>query len=134
MLALGHAKDLWHGEVTSLFRKLTDDGWNFYTSDYVLDELITLLFRKEHYNEAVRFMKSIFLASDSGRINILKITSEHFSEAWTLREKLDDKPKISFTDLTSAVVMESNKIRTVLTEDDHFLQIGYDLMKIPDIS
>ena len=79
-------------------------------------------------------MGGIFLASDSGRINILKITSEHFSEAWKLREKLDDKPKISFTDLTSVVVMKAKDIQTVLSEDDHFLQIGYDLMKIPDIS
>ena len=119
-LALGHAKDPWHNEV--------------YTSDYILDELITLLFRREHYEEAVRFINSIFFASDSAWINILKITSEHFSEAWKLREKLDDKPKISFTDLTSAVVMKSNNIQTVLTDDDHFLQIGYDLMRIPDIS
>ncbi len=41
-LALGHAKDPWHSEVTSLFRKLTDDGWAFYTSDYVLDEFMKI--------------------------------------------------------------------------------------------
>ena len=104
-LALGHAKDPWHNEVVSLFKKVKDEEKSFYTSDYILDELITLLFRREH-----------------------------FSEAWKLREKLDDKPKISFTDLTSAVVMKSNNIQTVLTDDDHFLQIGYDLMRIPDIS
>lgn len=133
-LALGHAKDPWHNEVVSLFKKVKDEEKSFYTSDYILDELITLLFRREHYEEAVRFINSIFFASDSAWINILKITSEHFSEAWKLREKLDDKPKISFTDLTSAVVMKSNNIQTVLTDDDHFLQIGYDLMRIPDIS
>ena len=30
--------------------------------------------------------------------------------------------------------MKSNNIQTVLTDDDHFLQIGYDLVRIPDIS
>lgn len=70
-LALGHAKDPWHNEVVSLFKKVKDEEKSFYTSDYILDELITLLFRREHYEEAVRFINSIFLKHGSFAKNLM---------------------------------------------------------------
>ncbi len=36
-----------------------------YTSDYVLDELITLLFRREVFEEATRFVQGILAAAVS---------------------------------------------------------------------
>ena len=42
-----------------------------------------------------------------------------------------DKPKISFTDLTSMVIMRDRNIKKVLTDDDHFTHLGMDLQKVP---
>jgi predicted nucleic acid-binding protein len=41
------------------------------------------------------------------------------------------KPKISFTDLASIVIMRDRNIKKVLTDDDHFTHVGMDLQKVP---
>jgi hypothetical protein len=35
------------------------------------------------------------------------------------------------TDLTSMVVMKEPRIKDVLTEDDHFIQVGMGLRRVP---
>jgi predicted nucleic acid-binding protein len=45
--------------------------------------------------------------------------------------KLQDKPQISFTDLTSMVAMSELDITNILTEDDHFMQMGMDFRTLP---
>jgi predicted nucleic acid-binding protein len=42
-LALGHRRDPHHLEVKKFYQGLRDQGVAIYTSDYVLDELVTLL-------------------------------------------------------------------------------------------
>ena len=41
-----------------------------------------------------------------------------------LRLKYLDKPQISFTDLTSMLIMQEFDIYRILTEDAHFTQVG----------
>ncbi|HXA63842.1 MAG TPA: hypothetical protein VNV82_01755 [Bryobacteraceae bacterium] len=51
--------------------------------------------------------------------------------AWKLRLRYKDKPKVSFTDLTRFVVMRENHIRRVVTADAHFGQIGLGFQILP---
>ncbi len=48
-----------------------------------------------------------------------------------MRLKYADKPLISFTDLSSMVVMKELEISLVLTGDDHFNQVGMEFIKVP---
>jgi len=128
-LALGHRRDALHQEVKAFYQALQKEGVLCYTTDYVLDEAITLLFRREVFKEAVHFIEGIFQAVEEGRLTVERITSERFSSAWKLRKQFQDKPKISFTDLTSMVIMEEKGIKRVLTEDEHFLQVGMGFQK-----
>jgi len=130
-LALGHRRDARHQEVKAFYQALQKEGSLCYTTDYVLDETITLLFRREVFEEAIRFMEGIFQSVEERRLIIERVTSERFSSAWRLRKKFQDKPKISFTDLTSMVIMEEQGIKSVLTEDEHFLQVGMGFQKAP---
>ena len=130
-LALGHRRDALHQEVKAFYRALQKEGSLCYTTDYVLDETITLLFRQEVFEEAIRFMEGIFQSAEERRLIIERVTSERFSSAWRLRKQFQDKPKISFTDLTSMVIMEEKGIKSVLTEDEHFLQVGMGFQKAP---
>lgn len=41
------------------------------------------------------------------------------------------EPRISFTDLTSMVVMEERGITDILTEDTHFAQVGMGFRILP---
>jgi len=130
-LALGHRRDARHQEIRALYQTLRKEGARLYTTDYVLDEVITLLFRREIIEETIPFTEGIFQAGQAGRLIIERITSHHFTAAWELRKKFQDKPRISFTDLTSMVIMQERGIERILTEDDHFLHIGMGLQKVP---
>ena len=123
-MALGHQKDNRNQEIVSLYKDWLRRGAVIYTSDFVLDETVTLLFRREIFEEAIQFMEGIFLAAEGGRITVERVTSNRFASAWNLRKRFNDKPLISFTDLTTMAIMKELKIKEILTDDKHFLQIG----------
>jgi predicted nucleic acid-binding protein len=130
-VALGHRKDARHHKVKALYKEMRSQGGRLYTSDYVLDELITLLFRREVFKEAVRFVEGLFHASEQRLLTIERITSDRFASTWALRTKLQDKPRISYTDLSSMAVMEELGIERVLTDDEHFEHVGMGFRKCP---
>jgi predicted nucleic acid-binding protein len=101
------------------------------TTDYVLDETITRLFSATSFAAARRFVDGIYEASRQGLLDIEQVTPERFSRAWRLRLRYDDKPRISFTDLTSFVVMRELEIHRVLTGDAHFEQVGLGFVRLP---
>jgi len=101
------------------------------TTDYVLDETLTRLFAVTPYLNARRFAEAIFQASESGRVEIERITPERFQAAWQLRLRYRDKPRISFTDLTSFVVMKEMRLTSVISGDAHFEHAGLGFRRIP---
>jgi uncharacterized protein len=129
-LALGHRRDQCHLQVLELFQNLRSGKILIHTSDYVLDEVITLLFKREIFQEAVNFVEGIYAAAKLEQVIIHPITPEIFQKTWHLRLKYQDKPLISFTDLTSMVVMQEQEIQSVLTMDDHFIQVGLGFLKV----
>jgi predicted nucleic acid-binding protein len=50
---------------------------------------------------------------------------------YKLRLQLRDKPRISFTDMTSMIVMREQGIRRVLTADTHFQQVSMGFETLP---
>lgn len=130
-IALGQRKEPRHEEVTKIYRSLRARQIPTYTSDYVLDEVITLLFRREPFDEAVRFLEAILQAGHQGYLSLVYITPEYFTKAWALRRRFQDKPMISYTDLTSMVIMQDLGINRVLTKDEHFVQVGMGFLALP---
>ncbi len=96
-----------------------------------MDEVITLLFRRESFKEAVQFFQAILDSANQGYLSLVRITPEYFVEAWDLRRRFTDKPLISFTDLSSIVVMRDLQIKRVITEDEHFLKVGMGFQLLP---
>ena len=101
------------------------------TTDYVLDETMTRLFSVKPFAQARRFTEGIFEASRQELVDIEHITPERFRHAWRLRLRYHDKPRISFTDLTSFVVMRELGLRHVLTGDTHFEHVGMGFVRLP---
>ena len=102
-----------------------------YTTDYILDETITLLFRHLPFETAKEGLEKIEGGTSENYLIIEWITKERFEKVKNLRLKFQDKPRISFTDLTSMVVMKELRIKDVLTEDDHFTQVGMGFRRMP---
>lgn len=120
-----------HSEVKNFYRDFRQQKGTVYTSDFVLDETITLLFRSLPFSEAKEFLTDVRDATEGGYLRLEKITQERFNKAKDFRLKYQDKPLISFTDLTSMVVMEECSISEILTEDAHFIQVGMGFKRIP---
>ena len=70
-------------------------------------------------------------AISQGYLILENINPQRFDKAKKLRLRFKDKPRISFTDITSMVIMEERGIRQILTDDNHFIQVGMGFQKIP---
>jgi len=120
-----------HREVRSFYRNFRLRGGMVYTTDYVLDETFTLLFRRLSSDSAVLFINFLDSAIRQGYLILLWTSPERFEAAKQLRLQFRDKPMISFTDFTSMVVMRELAIKSILTEDEHFFQVGMGFKKVP---
>jgi predicted nucleic acid-binding protein len=128
-LALANDKDPNHRSVRELRREFPNRGW--ITTDYVLDETMTRLFATAPCAQATKFVQGILESAQGGMLNLEFITPERFQAAWKLRLRYKDKPRISFTDLTSFVVMHETRVNRVITGDAHFTQVGLGFEAIP---
>ncbi len=129
-LALSNRKDMHHELAKKGYGEMKASGYRMVTSDYVLDEVITALFKNVVFSSAIEFMESLFAAIKDNQIKLERINETRFKTAWSLRKKYQDKPEISFTDLTSFVLMQELEINSVFTADVHFNQVnlGFEIL------
>jgi predicted nucleic acid-binding protein len=90
------------------------------TTDYVVDELLTLLKIRGEFQRAIRIGASLF-AGEIARIEW--VMPDDVRQAWALFQRYNDKDW-SFTDCVSYVVMERLGVRTAFAFDDDFRQFG----------
>ena len=129
-LALSNRKDVHHELARKSYEEVKTAGYRLVTSDYVLDEVITALFRNVIFASAVQFIESVFTATSNDQIKLERITETRFKVAWLQRKKYQDKPDISFTDFTSFVLMQELVINKVFTGDSHFesVNLGFEIV------
>ncbi len=130
-LCLRDKREARHKEVARFYRQFRQDQGIPYTSDYVLDETFTLLFRRLTFDKAKESLELIDRSILEGFLHLEHITPDRFEQAEKLRLKFRDQPRISFTDLTTIVVMRDEGISQILSEDDHFLHVGMGFQKVP---
>jgi len=101
----------------------------YVTTDYVLTELITQLYRSTSSESAEPFIAAVFSAIESRQYQLELVSTRRFEAAWELRRRYSDKPGISFVDFTSCVVMRELGIQHIFTGDGHFteLNMGFQL-------
>jgi predicted nucleic acid-binding protein len=124
-------RDPSHGAVTDLRRKYGVLKSLWVTTDYVLDEFITRVFSRQHFDRGQLFCERLFQSEKDGLLSIERITPDRFQRAWELRLRHRDKPRISFTDLTSFAVMRELGIRHALTADNHYSQVHLGFQILP---
>jgi predicted nucleic acid-binding protein len=78
-------------------------------------------------------MESLLKSFEHDSFQKIWITPERFEQTLKLRVKYLDKPRISFTDLSSMVVMKELGINQILTDDDHSHLMEMGLIKVPSI-
>lgn len=96
----------------------------FYTSNYILDEALTLLRLRLGHQAAVLFGEDM---RRSKMVRILRVTPPVEDGSWEIFKKYSDK-NFSFTDCTSFALMDQEAISTVFTFDKHFQQYGFQMV------
>jgi predicted nucleic acid-binding protein len=130
-LVLANDNDPAFSAVSTLRINAAGRAGAWVTTDYVLNETLTRLFAAVPFLKARRFAEGIFEASESDLVKIERVTPERFQAAWQLRLRYRDKPRISFTDLTSFVVMKEMALSSVISGDAHFEHAGLGFRRIP---
>jgi uncharacterized protein len=127
-LVLEDSKDPSHQAASRTYAEAASMSGSVFTTNFVLDETISLLFRRRPFEEVARFTRGL-LTSPS--IEIEEITQARFRKAFELRLMFRDKPDISFTDLTTMIVARDLKVTDILTGDRHFIQAGLGFRLLP---
>jgi len=90
------------------------------TTDYIIDETLTLLRARGESTRAIRLGEQFF----SGALaNVYFLTEDDIRETWEAFRMFSDKGW-SFTDCSSKVVMEKLGITQAFCFDHHFVQFG----------
>ncbi len=132
-IALFNKREFRHDQVSEFYKEFRKKRGLIYTSSDVLNETFTSLFRHVYTQQAFHAIEVIDEAVKTNYLMLEWITELHFEKAKELRRRFSDKPLISFTDLTSMVIMENQGITDILTEDDHFLQVGLGFKTVPEV-
>lgn len=111
--AIEYREKIQRGET--IFRRL-------YISNYVLDEVLTILRLRCGHRAAVAFRETM---ESSKAVTVLWIDEVTENKGWQIFKKHEDKD-FSFTDCTSFALMEREVIRTAFAFDRHFSQYGFE--------
>lgn len=120
-LALWDASDEHHQAAARLQEELAGKRRRFVTSEYVVDETITLLLMRHSHTAAVDFLDTV---ERSDALRLEWIGPERFSAGAALFRRHADK-EWSFTDCVSFALMRELGIRDAFTTDHHFRQAGF---------
>jgi len=110
-----------HRRAGQILKRAREKRSGFVTSDYVLDETITLLTARKHGHLIESFL-DVTLHSSACRIEWTD--HEKFSETVSYLLKHQDHAW-SFTDCMSFVLMRKQRLRDALTRDVNFEQAGF---------
>ena len=111
------ATDPAHAAVVEWLEQSTD---TLLTTDYIVDETLTLLLVRGHKDKAIRWAEQI-LAGNLCTVHY--VTESEFLDAWyTFRDYVDKQ--WSFTDCVSKVIVKQLGISQALSLDEHFRQFG----------
>lgn len=117
-------RDRMHARAAEFMADAARVRGRFVTTDYVIDETITLLKARGHGE----LVGPLFEAIDtSAAMRVEWTTSERFQEATTFCLRHSDKAW-SFTDCVSFVVMQSLGLTRALTSAHHFEQVGFQVL------
>lgn len=94
------------------------------TSDYVLDEVATFISQRLRRHEiAVETLVSILASKE---MNLLKVDFATIQSAVDVFKKYNF---LSFTDATTCILLDAQKIRAIATFDDDFAKLGFKVVK-----
>lgn len=117
LIAFANEQDALHHRAVELMQRISD-GTDLFISDYVFNEVVTVLAMKRSARErAIRFGKHLL----NSNIIILHIIKPILQEGWEIFCK---EKNLSFTDATIIATMRQFDIHTLATFDEDFQKLA----------
>jgi len=123
-LACADAADHGHAGCCEARDTALEQGTLLITTDYVIDETLTLMRKRLGLRAAEKWWRQI---ENSSRLRWEWIDIQRAEKARAIFFRHRDKD-YSFTDCASFVVMQESRIRQALTTDSHFRQMGFHVL------
>jgi predicted nucleic acid-binding protein len=120
LIALASTTDQWHRRAAAWARFLRGDC-RFWTTDYVLLEVLDGLARPAHRSDALATHQ--FMSTDP-KVTVISQSGDLFKRGVEFHRARPDKDW-SLTDCISFVVMTDLRLQDALTADRHFEQAGF---------
>lgn len=115
--ALKNKKDPHHADVVSFFKSLPKEGIVCYTSDYIIDEAITLARARLNDHHISLLLAEELLSEKAAKL--IYVAPRYLSRSLEIYRTYSNH-HFSFTDCTSFAIMEDLKIEEALAFDRHF--------------
>ncbi len=112
-------------DVALLFRDEIAGQCQLVVTNYILDELYTLLLMNVGHQRAVDFKGKLDVLVEEGVLEVIWVSEDIATEAWAVFERFNVDKQWSFTDCVSYVVMKQRGITEVFAFDDDFAQMGF---------
>jgi uncharacterized protein len=122
--ALAAKRDPAHRPAVIAYEKLLRAGARVVTTDYIVDETLTLTKARIDAPTTLTLLDRI---ERSQAIDLELLGGDRFLDAKQYFRKHSDHG-YSFTDCTSFVVMDELEIRAALTTDRHFKEAGFEVL------
>jgi len=123
--ALVDSEDNFHGQAKKIWVKLQEDKVVLITSNFIIDETLTVIRVKCGLQKALDFRD--LLAENSQILKIMRVTVDDQAKAWQWFVK--NWSKLSFTDCVSFAVMKRLGLRRAAAFDEHFQRAGFKVEK-----
>lgn len=116
-------RDQFHDRAVAVWERLAKKPVRLLTSNFVVDETITLLARRTTYDFAAARARALL---SSGALTILRPDASDEFAALDRFESFADQ-QVSYTDAVSFVLMQRRGLQRVFGFDRHFTLAGFDL-------
>jgi predicted nucleic acid-binding protein len=110
-------RDVFHRAAVDFFQANREP---LITTDYVVDEVLTLLKARGNYDRALVIGPSLLAGNLA---DLVWVDPRDIQAAWSVYERFRDKAW-SFTDCVSYAIIERLQIRQAIAFDEHFRQFG----------
>jgi predicted nucleic acid-binding protein len=125
--ALLDPRDANRMSATAMAQRLSAEGWQLYTTNFVRAEAHALILNRFTHQAADRFLAQL---RESSAPTLLYVTRDDEERALELITRYHDK-NFSLVDATSFVIMERMGIPRAFTFDHNFTQYGLQVLTRP---
>jgi predicted nucleic acid-binding protein len=130
-MALADRRDSGHSVAREIDLALESAGFSAVTTDYVIDETLTLIQSMVGAHASLAFMDELAERLVSSELTLVEIRGVRRTAAFEVFRRLAPaEPRLSFTDTTSFAVMAELGIELAFTADRHFHRAGSGILPL----